>query len=158
MANHVQQILDGITNDDAEGFLGAGELLRAHTIGLEGTSVLEPYAANYAASPLNDEDVVALKDALLKYLLEGCIPNAASAAHGLTQLGDRSLIPTFTRILNERLSDFSRQGYAIGQLLLALDRCGENATTGNSYSSDAFDQNMKDAREYLLAKGFEGQW
>lgn len=154
----VQEILSGITSDNPEAFLGAGELLRAYMFGLEGTAVLEPYASMFAAAPLSEQDVHALQKACLKYLSDGNIKNAPAAAHAITQLGDQKSISTLRNILNERLGSFALQGYTVGQLLLALDRCGENATSGTSYSSDEFEKNFEDARQYLFSRGFEGPW
>lgn len=155
MSKEVEDILSGIRSDDPESFLGAGELLRAHIFGLDGTAVLEPCASIYANDPLDDDDVELLKNSLLKYLSDGNLVNAPAAAHALTQLGDSGLVAAFRQLLLERLRSFSLQGYTVGQLLLALDRCGENATSGTSFSSDDFDQNIKDAKRYLHSIGIE---
>ena len=158
MNEEIQNILSGIESDDPEAFNGASELLRAHVFGVDGTSVLEPYASIYSENPLDDDDVNSIKRALLLYLADGNLPNAPSAAHALMQLGDRDCISKLQKILDERLRSFSLQGYTVGQLLLALDRCGENATSGTSYSHNEFDKNAEDARRYLRSHGFEESW
>lgn len=155
MSKEVEDILSRIRSDDSESFLGAGKLLRAHIFGLDGTAVLEPYASIYANDPLGDDDVKLLKNSLLKYLRDGNLVNAPSAARALTQLGDSRLIDAFRQLLVERLRLFSLQGYTVGQLLLALGQYGENATPGTSYSSDDFDKNAKDASRYLHSIGIE---
>ncbi|MEM8815823.1 MAG: hypothetical protein AAGE85_08340 [Pseudomonadota bacterium] len=151
----IDEILSGIAADDSEAVLAASELIRARMRGLDGTAVIEPYASMYAENPLDDSQVDKLKQALLQYLTGGKVKNATGAVLGLSELRDKSLIPKFREELNNTLWPFLEQGYAIGQLLLALRDAGEDVNRRMSYSSDAFEENSRDAYDYLISQGFE---
>jgi len=153
--NSIEEIVSGIAADDSEALLAASELIRAHMRGLDGTAVIEPYASMYAEKPLDESQVDKLKQGLLQYLTAGKVKNATSAVRGLSELRDKSLLPKFRDELDRRLWPFLEQGYAIGQLLLALRDAGEDVNRRMSYSSDAFEANSRDAHDYLLAHGFE---
>ena len=150
----IQTILAGIHNDDPESFLAASEILRARARGVD-SGVFEPYASMYADNPLTDGQVESLKRALIDYMSTGRTKCAASAIVGLTELRDESVIPVLQQSLHERLWPFLIAGQSIGQLLCALRDYGEELNPISSYSFDDYTKHAVDARDYLIAQGFE---
>jgi len=155
MSNQLEQLVKAIADDDPEAFLCVCELLRAHQIGIFGTNVIEPYATMYRANPLTDADAQMLRAAFVDYLSNGGLTNAPSAAHALKVSGDPALVPVLQRILDDRLRSHLIQGDTVGQLLLALNSCGESAMTEQSFSSNAHEKNAGAARKYLKRQGFD---
>lgn len=158
MHSAITQILRDIQADCQEGFLGANEMVRAHSIGLVGTSVMEPYFNSFSAEPIEPADIFTLKQALIEYLQSGQDQNAASAIHTLGALGDSELVPFLRERLGAHLKLLMREGTIVGSLIVALDSSGEEVITGKSYNTTRLEKNVADAGQYLGKFGITVPW
>ena len=158
MARLVQLLLAGIAAGDEEALLGAGEVARAFVRGLDGTAVMEPYASLLAAEPTTPAEADALRSALMDHLRKPEPGHAASAVSSLGKFGDPATVPFLREYLTKQLRLFLAQNPLVGNLLCALDDCGEDAITDGDYSLTATEKNIADARLYLSRFGESFPW
>jgi hypothetical protein len=158
MGRYLEELIEGIRAGDEEAFLGAGEIARAHVLGLEGTAVLEPYASLYAAEPITDIDTAALKTTLVEYLSKHDAPLVAAAVHALGSFQDSGLVPFLRDCLGKHLRLLLAQNKIVGNLICALDDCGEHVMTNGNYTISGTEKNIADARLYLTQFGLTFPW
>ena len=158
MARLLEALIEGIRAGDDEAFLGAGEIARAHVLGLEDTAVVEPYASLYAAEPITDVDAAVLKTALVEHLSKHDAPHVAAAVWALGKFQDSALVPFIRNLLAKHLRLLLDQNAIVGNLICALDDCGEHVITNGTYSLAGTEKNIADARLYLTRFGLECPW
>jgi len=158
MSRFLESLIDGIRAGDEEAFLGAGEIARAHVLGLEGTAVIEPYASLYAAEPITDVDAAVLKAVLVKHLSKNEAPHVAAAVRALGSFQDSTLVPFLRDRLANHLRLLLAQNAIVGNLICALDHSGESVITNGEYTISGTEKNIADARLYLTQFGLEFPW
>jgi hypothetical protein len=158
MRRFLEELIEGIHAGDEEAFLGAGEIARAHALGLEGTGVIEPYASLYAAEPITDIDAAVLKAALVEHLSKRDAPHVASAVRALGSFQDLALVPFLRELLANHLRLLLDQNGIVGNLIGALDHCGERVITVGGYGIACTEKSIADARLYLTRFGLTFPW
>jgi hypothetical protein len=154
-----QQILEGISADDSEAFLGASETIRAFKFGTgANVSLLPPYAEELALRPPQADDISAIKLVLTDYLTTGSDGNLACAVYALGVLGDPDTVPLLRETLRRHLRILLAQNQVVGNLICALSNNGEGVISGGSYSLTDIDKNVGDARRYLGRFGEVVPW
>ncbi len=158
MSQFLEELIEGIRAGDKESFLGAGETARAHVLGLDGTGVKEPYASLYAAEPITDTDAEMLKAALAEHLSKNEATHVAAAVHALGSFEDLALVPFMRDRLARHLRLLLDQNAIVGNLICALDNCGERVMTSGAYTISGTEKNIADARLYLTRFGLIFPW
>jgi hypothetical protein len=158
VARSIETLIEGIRSGDEESFLGAGEIARAHVLGLKDTAVLEPYASLYATEPITEADAVAIKSALMKHLRKHDTLFVADAVFALGLFHDSSLVPFIRDCLVKHLRLLLAQNAVVGNLICALDNCGEQLITAGHFSRAEPEKNIADARLYLGKFGLTFPW
>jgi hypothetical protein len=158
MARYLEELIEGIRAGNEEAFLGAGEIARAHVLGLNGTAVLEPYASQYSAEPMTEVGAAALKTTLVEYLSKRDASHVAAAVCALGRFQDSTLVPFIRDCLAKHLRLLLDQNAILGNLICALDRCGEHVITNGTYAISRVEKSIADARLYLDRFGLKFPW
>jgi hypothetical protein len=158
MGRFIDELIEEIRDGEEEAFLGAGEIVRAHFLALEGTAVLEPYASLYAAEPITDVDAAMLKAALLEHISKRDAQHVAAAIHTLGKFEDAALVPFLRDQLAKHLRLTLNQNVIVGSLICALDDCGERVFTEGNFCGMDTEKNIADARLYLSRFGLTFPW
>ncbi len=79
-------------------------------------------------------------------------PSAGSVFFALDKCGDEALREFFVTQLDSYTSQVAPSMHCIGQILVALNNMGENAISGNAFSSTDLGKNLDDAVAYLRNK------
>jgi hypothetical protein len=149
----------GIEAEDQEAFVGAAETIRAFKFGTSpNVGLIPPYDELLRNDAPREDDIEALKCALVRYLSVEHRAHKASAAFALGAIGDSSLVPFLREQLSQQLSALMKHNATVGTLLCALNNHGESAITGSSYSVCDIEKNVGDARAYLGRFGVVVPW
>ena len=154
----VEDLLEGIDAGRAEAFLGTGEVGRAFVRGLEGTAVLEPYASLLAAEPVTEADASTLQSALMEHLRKQNPEHAASAVSALGKFENPATVPFLRDYMASQLRLFLAQNAVLGNLICALDDCGERILSEGRSCITETEKNIADARLYLGRFGLTFPW
>lgn len=153
----VDELIQGIAQDEEEAFIGAGEIAAASHFGFESYQVVEPYADQISSNPPTPEDIATLKNALIEHIESGPMPTTG-AAFALGKFHDPALTPVLRCQLAKHLQALLKYNAALSNLLCALHNSGEKIHGNGTHSLQETDAMIADARQYLAKHGMIFPW
>ena len=153
----ITELIAGIKNIEEEAFIGASEVAAASNYGYDKYEAIEPYNERINTEPPSNEDVEALKSALIAYVNSASNP-AGSAAFALGKFYDPTLTPVLRNQLAKQLKELLKCNSALSNLITALDNSGEDIISNGSHSIMETEKMIADARAYLEKHGQVLPW
>lgn len=149
----IENLIKGIRESDLESFVGAGEVARAHVFGTdESVGILEPYNTELRNAVLSEGDIEALRKELIIYITNNLPGKEIAAIKALSSFHNPADIELLTKLLEKQLEQCMEYNATLGQMVVALDNCGEKILQNASYSIMDPTGYISDALKYVHAK------